>query len=319
MSSPASSFRTYFLAFPFILTFFIPELSNARNPENCIKKVVSKFKFDYPNRLIRVHARVNEAPLDYTFILDSGAPTAVTDSLADKNRLKYVDTRNAVDANGNEQSFDILKVNRFRLEEQCYENVKVISNEDVARIPAVSGKANGGLIGANLMKNAVWMIDYKNLEITVAPHKDSLKLPQNYFSSRMYLSAGGNPMIDVKINEKSTIGVMVDLGYNGSLLLHPGLFEKDWFNASGNFAAGQKVSTAFASEEQFTTYKFLNQMRIGNLTIENVKTSSTGNNTVNLLGNEFLQDYTIVLDFISNTFILFREETEEKSKTPGSA
>lgn len=262
-----------------------------------------KLPFEYDNQLIKLKARINNTPIDYSFILDSGAPTIISDSIVLKNHLNYVDSKLAYDANGLEQTFDLYKIKHFSISNKSFENVKVISNEFVTQIPAVKGRANGGLIGANLMDNTIWMIDYLKKEITVTDVFDSLRIPENSFSTTMFKNENGNPMIDVTLSDSKKIPVMIDLGFNGSVLLPHQYFNNTLFNDSLNLVKKQKVSTGFGSDEKEVKYQFIKGFKSGELNEINVKSSIGNSDALALIGNDFLQNYTIIMDFIHNQMI----------------
>ncbi len=51
-------------------------------------------------------------------------------------------------------------------------------------------------------------------------------------------------------------------------------------------------------------------MKIGNMELENVKASTNDSNSPALIGNEFLEKYTIVMDFVNKNMAFVPSENK---------
>lgn len=255
--------------------------------------------FEYNNRLIKINASLNSSDEKHDFILDSGAPTFITDTITKKYDLAYLGSETAYDADGNVQKIHFYDIPEIGIGNKKVESTTCASNEKVSAMPILKGHNYAGLLGANAMKNHIWVINYNCREITLADHRETLALPKNSCSAKMSLDEWGRPMIVATLSGKEKLCFIVDVGYNGSLLLPKKYFSKPLFNDSLSYAESTTLSTGFATGNAQMNYKFLSNIAIGTLNAANVKSSSTGNNKDALIGNEFLENYIVVLDFLN--------------------
>jgi hypothetical protein len=265
---------------------------------------VSTLSFDYVNRLIRIEAGINNEEASFDFILDTGAPTFVTNDVVEQNNLWATEQQTAMDVNGNEQSLWRYNIQSLKIGGQSFKRVKALSNTGVSDMAVLKNRANGGLIGADLMKNAIWKINYGCREITLSTSLDSLNIHDSIKPIKLYLDETGSPWIQAQIGDLPKLDFIVDLGYNGSVLLPEHLLAKPVFNDSLTQQEMLKLSTGFYSEDVQLTYKFIKTFKWGPHVWEDVKASSSGNNTKALLGNAFFENHVLVLDFIHHKLFL---------------
>ncbi|NUM31059.1 MAG: aspartyl protease family protein [Bacteroidetes bacterium] len=268
------------------------------------KNKITNLHFDYKNRIINFKAKINDGKKYYDFVLDTGAPTFITDSVLHEHALELLSTTEAIDANQNHQEVNIYNINSILLSDKRIFNIEAAHSAGVNNMAVLKERANGGLIGSNAMKNSIWMIDYKNYEIKITDNVDLLQIPKNAYITKMSKDNFGCPMIKIDIGNFKKLNVVIDLAYNGSVLLPASFINKPIFNDSLTFSKNEILSTGFASEIKQNSYFFLKKLEFGNLNLKNVKCSTSGKNTRALIGNEFLENYIVILDFIHNKFIL---------------
>jgi hypothetical protein len=258
----------------------------------------SLIPFGYNNRLLSVKVGLSSADDCHEFILDSGAPTFITDSVAKTHDITLINTETVYDVNHNEQTLDKYCFRKIFLGGRELKNVNANSSNMVDRMPLLKNRPYSGLLGANSMKNNIWIINYDRREITLTNNIDSLPMPNEAFSAKMTTDELNRPTVLVKIGENQTLSFIIDLGYNGSILLPKKYMEKPIFTDSLNFTQNERLSSGFASEISQINYKFIKELSLGEMKLHNIKASSSGNNTEALIGNEFLEKYIVILDFI---------------------
>jgi len=283
--------------FATILALFAGYLTQGQNTDTTNN--LEPVPFEYNNRLIKINASINSSEEKHDFILDSGAPTFITDTITKKYDLDYIGSETAYDADGNAQKIHFYDIPEIEIGDKKVESTTGASNEKISAMPLLKGHNYAGLIGANAMRNHIWVINYNCREITLADNIETLSLPENTVTAKMRLDEWGRPMINATISGKEKLSFIVDVGYNGSVLLPKKYFSRPIFNDSLSFNESTKLSTGFVSGNTQMNYKFLNNISIGNLNVENVKASTTGNNKDALIGNEFLENYIVVLDFLN--------------------
>ncbi|HNW89862.1 MAG TPA: aspartyl protease family protein [Bacteroidales bacterium] len=294
-----------------VITLVSANLTQGQNTDTTT--ILEPVPFEYDNRLIKINATINDSEEKHDFILDSGAPTFITDTITKRYDLAYVGSETAYDADGNVQKIHFYDIPEIGIGNKKVESTTVASNEKISSMPILKGQHYAGLLGANAMKNHIWVINYNCREITLADDKETLSLPKNSCTAKMRHDEWGRPIISATLSGKERLSFIVDVGYNGSLLLPKKYFSKPIFNDTLSYAESTTLSTGFATGNAQMNYKFLNTISIGTLQAENVKSSTTGNNKDALIGNEFLENYIVVLDFLNGqlTFLPADEECKK--------
>src|ERR1051326_5573627 len=113
---------------------------------------------------------------EYNFIFDSGATNAVSLELAEKLKLKPKAHQKAVDFEGKSGMINFAILKNISIGKINFENTGC-AIIDLTKVTELKCLGADGLIGANLMKDAVWQIDYKKHTLTFADNVDSLRIP----------------------------------------------------------------------------------------------------------------------------------------------
>ncbi|MBP8725025.1 MAG: hypothetical protein KBH75_03380 [Saprospiraceae bacterium] len=273
-------------------------------PIHCFPVSSHPVPFQYVNRLIRIEAMVNRSNAGHHFYLDTGAPTFITQNLADLHAVSGSLAGLASDVEGNVQRVQEYLLNSLHLGSWELKNLRVASSEGVAQMPILRGTASGGLLGADAMQGAVWMIDYASQTLYVQHHPEHQCLPENALVSKMYTDRTGSPIIELELQPGIREKFIIDLAFNGSLLVNDKLLSRLDLVDSLRFTRTEKYSTGFRTTYREVVYDFLPSLRIGNGTTGMVKLSSGGKRTKKLIGNEFLEQFILTLDFRNRMVIL---------------
>jgi hypothetical protein len=256
--------------------------------------------FEYKNRLITLQVGLISAEDTHEFILDTGAPTFITDSVVRTHDLMPFDSETVYDINHYEQKVDLYSIRKLHLGNSEIKNVKARSSSMVEQMPLLKDRPYSGLLGANAMKNSIWIINYNCREITITKDIDTVPLPGEVFSGKMKTDELNRPIITVNLAEEQSLDFIIDMGYNGSMLLPKKFMTKPLFNDSLSFSSNDRISSGFDSKISSINYKFIKEIAMGEMKLENIKSSTAGNNTEALIGNEFLENYIVVLDFVND-------------------
>lgn len=265
---------------------------------------ISTLSFDYVNHLIRLEAGLNTSSESHDFILDSGAPTFITDTLVKVHNLIQGDAETATDVNGHQLDINRYKVNSLQLGDYKLGNLDVWSSEKIKEMPVLRHYEGEGLIGADVMKHLIWKIDYGCRQITLTRSIDSLHLPAGTRFTIMRMNSDGNPVIRANIGGKKSRDFIVDLGYNGSVLLPAHILKRELIEESVSYNSNQSVATGFHSNSGPVKNAWLKQFKSGSLQFEHIKAITAGNNTKALVGNAFFENHILILDFINQRLFL---------------
>lgn len=283
-------------------------------PVKCLSVFTHPVPFQYVNRLIRIEALVNHSDERHYFFLDTGAPTFVTQNLADAHAHTGSSSDLAIDVEGNVHRVQEYLLKSLHLGTWEMRNLRVSSGVGVAEMPILRGTASGGLLGADAMQGAVWMIDYSNQTLYVQHHPEAPCLPENALISKMYTDRNGSPLIELELQPGIREKFIIDLAFNGSLLVNDKLLSRLDLLDSLRFTRTKKYSTGFRTSYRDVVYHFLPSVRIGHGVTDMVKLSSGGKRTKKLIGNEFLEQFTLILDFRNRQVVLIPNGNEGESR-----
>ncbi|HAA15969.1 MAG TPA: hypothetical protein DCE41_31405 [Cytophagales bacterium] len=267
------------------------------------------FPFTYERGLIIVQVQLGDDPTTHPCIFDSGAFNSKIESeLAGALGFRVGATKNNSDSQGNEREIEVVQIDSLKLGDLSFYNIGA-GKLDWDSLSATPCLADGGIIGANLMKLANWQIDYATQTITVSdtpfePTRSSaIRVP---FKHPVF---SGTPEIDLQIEGRKVGPVLLDLGSNGSLRLP--------FALEDNFSGSRTVRLADASNSGIygitpdsVVVKAL-PIQLGDQT-HTLPVSFEGGGD-GLLGNEILQHYRVTLNYKGNEAYL---EPYEEGPTP---
>lgn len=103
----------------------------------------------------------------YHFILDSGAPTAVSKDLARKLRLKAINNITIADAAGKAATRPLYRLPDLVIGNTTFQNEGGFSN-DFSQMNQLSCFQIDGIIGSNLMRKCNWLIDFPKRHLVVS-------------------------------------------------------------------------------------------------------------------------------------------------------
>ncbi len=248
--------------------------------------------FEWRKELIVVKARLNSDTTLREFIFDTGAfNSKVESSLASDLNLEVVTEKTNSTAQGNSQKIEVVRIDSLILGETTIYNIGAgkLNYSPTSASPCV---AANGIIGANLIKLAHWKIDYENqvLYFSDTPfevEEDSYVLP---FESPLL---SGTPTIALEIEGMEVENILVDVGYNGGLILPMAHAEK-FAGRTFHTILDQSTSGIYGTNVDSLIVKNL-EVRVGGAQARIPVEFSSLNKA--LLGNEFLKHFEIIINY----------------------
>lgn len=235
------------------------------------------------------------------FIFDTGAFTIISDELKDKINAKKSDIIfEAIDANNAKSKMDVFTINTLKIADLNIKNVN-FSFADISWISSRACKKISGILGANMMKDRVWQIDFKNKTLTVSDkieNASSSGLVEIPFTEGNFTSV---PKIEVNIRGH-ILDYIFDTGSGMSFSLNQQSYNKIKDNNFLVFEGllAQSLNSISKGERQVD----LMEVQLGNVNVGNQIIDSSLEAT-NLLGTKFMEDYLVVLDCINKKIILY--------------
>ncbi len=177
---------------------------------------------DFENRhgIIVVKGTVNGRSDTLEFIFDTGAfDNKISQRWADNYDLKERATKDKSDAQGNSNEISMTLLKKVSLGNIDFKNTAagIIEYPENSLSPCI---AADGIIGANLIREANWKIDYVNNKIWITDdfsRFEELDPETNPAIKFKKPTLSGTPSIDLNVNGKELGNILFDTGSNGSV------------------------------------------------------------------------------------------------------
>lgn len=250
------------------------------------------------------------------FILDTGAPTVISDALYEEISPKSLGKIEISDQSGAKDSINVVSLSGIE-----------ISNVNFKDIPAVVTKESKlffecfgaeGFIGSNLLRNSIIQFDYRSKTITITDNPKALAL-KNKYSNKMELSVSqSNPFVWIALmkgENTATEKILFDTGDDDLYTISMAAFnqltkELDVFDkiagSKGSFSAGLH---GIAKDEQHYAVN-IPALMFNTMVLNNVITKTTYAET-SRFGSAVLKLGKVTLDYKNKKF--YFEPYDDKS------
>ena len=170
---------------------------------------------------IVVDASLNGSDEPTDFILDSGALTTYSDSVANAFGGETSGSISEAAIDGTVLKTEVVPVSTLDIGGAVFQNVGGAKGFLDLDNP-LSCISSNGLIGASLMKEAVWQIDYRAQTVTIAMSVDDLDHIEGAVSLPFTspTSASPSPVVSMGAGNGS-LAFLLDTGSDGGLTLNP--------------------------------------------------------------------------------------------------
>jgi len=266
--------------------------------------IYAEVPFEYRLGLIIVPVKIQGK--QYDFVLDCGAPNVVSKQLAESLGLDATVTQTTFDSQGNEEDLDFVQLDEITVGGVVFKDMGAAVADLQAEVEVGCLRIDG-FIGSNLMKHAVWEIDYEKQVITFAHAIDSFAVDLEHVEVPFSTNLVGTPFIDVSIEGQTEEKVTVDLGSNGGIMLSMETYHKvksAGFNLPASIRYGTTASGIYGRGAPDTVL-YLGMHTI-QLETESVSTTlvSFARNRETTIGNRFLKNYRVILDWKASKLML---------------
>lgn len=245
----------------------------------------------------------------FNFMFDTGAEATVVD----RSILEQFDYQGFSETSLDgplveDQDVQTIIIKDIKLSKITYSEIGAISIDMDFFKEKFCAKVHG-IIGNNLMKKSKWQIDYKNEIIRLSNDisKFHLKNPKYVLETKLPSKGFGTETIDITI-DGLTIPFDFDTG-NGSakIVAHPGKFKKLIRKSNAvefGFPKSDKNYYLIPAKLNIGGVEFSNQL----LSLENEVGS------LNLLGNKFLENFIVTIDWEKHLLYLEPQEEVKQDK-----
>lgn len=256
--------------------------------------------FRYVKKLIVVEAFLNKSDTPSNFIFDTGAfQSKVEHGLAEDLGLRTVASRSNGTAQGIQREIEITSLDSVKFNHSMFGNIAAGKLEyDVKSYsPCV---AQDGIIGSNLIKLANWKIDYQTRTIEIS--SDPIGPASEDFYAIPYKTSfmSGVPLLTLRIQDVQIEEVILDLGYNGGVVL-PKRYAEKFTTGNAQRYIDQSTSGIFGSNRDTLVVKEL-ELLLGTFSAKIPVEFSSLNKA--LIGNDFLEHFAVYLQTEEDQILL---------------
>lgn len=252
------------------------------------------FNYDYNFALIEV--QINGK--DYTFLVDTGAPTVISEAIFKDLNIKASDDTMVTDSQGRRNGQEVAIIPEMMVGRLTYKNIGavVVNMRDVFEFDCMG---IDGILGANQMAKSFWKIDYQLQQITITDQLSNYNLSDYTDTLSFSTSTQLTPYITGHVNGIKT-QFTFDTGSAGNVDVIRTL---DDFKDAQGFTkyGGSSVGLYGAVDSTIIRTIKLDSLRFG--------TTKIGAQLVdlddgNLIGNDFMNKHEMVMDWNNNRIYL---------------
>lgn len=237
----------------------------------------------------------------YKFLIDTGAPTCISEELFAELGLKIKASLPVRDSQKNRQKQNITSIARMEVGDLVYTDVGCLvvnfNKQEMIRCLGLDG-----IIGSNTMSKAFWSFDYSNEKIRVHKNLDKLNLTEFEYVLPFKHSLQKTPKIEGSIAGKN-ISFTFDTGSNGyfsvvndSAFYAACCMDSNWVSFLGSRSAG-----IFGLEQKHNFFTMKNDVTLNTHRFSQVMINGGKSN---LIGNQFLKHFVFLIDWVDKNIYL---------------
>jgi hypothetical protein len=173
-----------------------------------------------------------------------------------------------------------------------------------------------GLIGANLMKHAIWDINYEEDRIFITDDPEKLEGYDSGLEVAFTTSVQGTPYVHIQHGDLKVKNVMVDLGSGGSLSLPHKAFRKitraenlqplTGYGSSSYGIFGRCLDSSYSA--------LSNQINLGSMPMDSMMISTTQYSKRHaILGTYVLKNYNFIIDWPTKKIIFKSDKARHRN------
>ena len=287
-------------------------------------EVVTSIPLQIRSGMLHLTASIN----DFTgeFVFDTGSPTVIDQTIAEKLNLKILGENTGLDSNGREVTMKIALAEKITLGGISFYDVPVMVH-DYGSVPLGKCYLPNGVIGSELLPGGVWRIDLSNHSLKMSANIEQLKSLSG--SKKIPLHSFGYPyppIIDYSIG-RFTDKALFDTGNASEIVLFEPIVADKWVSNEidkGTIKVGRgRLGTSAGGIGDIVPLRNfqIKSLGLGNYELENVN-AKTRAVPPTLIGRGLLSSHIVTLDYVNADFWLSpmpTADSQAKEDAPGFA
>jgi predicted aspartyl protease len=266
------------------------------------KEYYAEVEYEYIESKIILPVKVDG--ITYRFILDTGAPNIISSRIAEKIKIKELDSISVNDANGTSKSMKFISIPKFEIGNISFYNTKSLiqpkKENDIFDCFNIDG-----FIGSNVLNTSVLQIVSKQKKIIITNDVKKLNLNKKNSNKLKLVGSQKSPYIWLKLGNNGENQVLLDTGMEGSydiaLRTDSALVKK---NVYQHFSSGYGTSGLglFGSGNNKEHHRIIiNKIKLANTIFKNILGETTTDDN-SRIGSDFFEKGTATFDFKKKRF-----------------
>jgi predicted aspartyl protease len=280
------------------------------------KEFYDEIPFEF-RKLIVVKVRLNDSEKLYDFILDTGAPTILSNSTLKEVRSgKTQEKKVRINDENAALSENIIRLQSLQIGDIRYTGVGALVMDE-SKMGMLNCIGFDGILGYNILQTCFWQINFRDLKIVISDQPGKM----NYLKDAKVITYTKNiqetPLISTRINDTLSLDLMLDTGHNGSVTISdsllvtqyqekfPDLIVSYYSRPAITIQGDEKSQTA--KSEKF--YCQLSKFQIGDFIFQNCLISlgkEKREHSSGLIGNAFLKNFVLTLNYRQGQLYFFQ-------------
>jgi len=294
---------------PFLLLLIILLSINYKmysQNEDYLKEISFDFTYNIPVIKVSINGE------NYNFLFDTGMPTTISKNLNKKLKLNSTRSTTGSDINGNRSNeiYSILK--NLKIADIDFNDTEVLianlkSNFELKCLQI------DGVVGNNLIKNAIWEINYDTKKIHFTNNIKKLKISKDFTKLNFKIKEGYyTPKINLKINGEIQKNIMFDTGSSGGINLSIYAYSNKKFKKSIEYYGSSNIALYGRAKKNKSIISKIENTEIGSLKIK--KQLVVFSKKTPLIGNKFLSNFKVIIDYNKNIIYLSLNENTNNTQ-----
>jgi len=294
----------------YFFLFLVAAYGNAQGPQQVLEWINTaradkeQFYYEIPfeYRGNEIVIRVGIGTQEYDYIFDTGGYNNITDAIQEQNHYPVLTTQTVGSSNKLKSTINIVKVDSITVGGLVFKDIAALQL-DFSKSPTIRCIIDGGIIGASIIKNYIWQIDYPNRKIIVTDQKEKLQGLEQAVRVPVTFNSRLMPYIDMKIGAR-TEKVMFDLGSATLFSMTRKTARRYHKSKEAILIRGGSTEGANGTiREDIHLFK-APSIGIASLDFKDRPVYYTDSNNENLIGNPIIKNYVVTLNFKENELFL---------------
>ena len=263
------------------------------NSKNDIEEIDINFVNDLPSCQVEIEGKT------YSFLIDTGAPTVISDEIFQILKLKESHKESTTDAQNNNREQKFVVIPQIKIGNLIFKNIgsAVIDFENEFKCYGFDG-----IIGANLLSHIFCEFNYQENKILVSKSLSTFSLEKYDVILNFNHKNQKTPIINGKIFDKN-LSFTFDTGFNGNINIPNDLEYYKNKISEDKFVLSNGINSIgmYGTSKINNTIELKNDIFIDNLLFKD-ELIGTGEST--LIGNKFLKNFIFLIDWKSKKIYL---------------